>query len=88
MASVRTYTIIYVLLLALGTGKFVFFTFDDIFTYWMAMGGTLILALTKSLLIAGFYQHLLHEPRSISYMMAVAVFMVFLLTVAAGFSIQ
>ncbi|WP_255168091.1 cytochrome C oxidase subunit IV family protein [Natrononativus amylolyticus] len=88
MASVRTYTIIYVVLLVLGTSKFIFFTFDDIFTYWMAMGGTLFLALVKSLLIAAYYQHLLHEPRSITYMMLIAVFMVVLLTVAAGFSIQ
>ncbi len=88
MASVRTYAIIYVVLLALGTGKFIFFTFDDVFTYEMAMGGTMILAVTKSLLIAGYYQHLVEEPRSITYMMSIAVFMVFLLTIAAGYSIQ
>lgn len=88
MASVRTYSIIYVVLLVLGTSKFIFFTFDDIFTYWMAMGGTLVLAVVKSLLIAGYYQHLLHEPRAISYIMGIGVFMVFLLTIAAGFSIQ
>ncbi|MFC4438005.1 MULTISPECIES: cytochrome C oxidase subunit IV family protein [Natrialbaceae] len=88
MADVRLYTLIYVVLLVLGTGKFVFFHFDETFTYTMAMGGTIILAITKSLLIAGFYQHLIEEPRAISYMMAVAVFMVFLLTIAAGYSIQ
>ncbi|MCU4741557.1 cytochrome C oxidase subunit IV family protein [Halobacteria archaeon AArc-m2/3/4] len=88
MASVRTYTIIYVVLLVLGTGKFVFFSFDQYFTYWMAMGGTLILAIIKSALIMGYYQHLFHEPRSISYLMGIAVFMVFLLTIAAGYSIQ
>ncbi|MXV62181.1 hypothetical protein GS429_08930 [Natronorubrum sp. JWXQ-INN-674] len=88
MADVRTYTLIYVVLLALGTGKFVFFTFDDIFTYQMAMAGTIILAVAKSLLIAGYYQHLLEEPRAITYMMGIAVFMVFLLTIAAGYSIQ
>ncbi|WP_290818318.1 cytochrome C oxidase subunit IV family protein [Halovivax sp.] len=86
MTSVRTYTIIYVVLLALGTGKFLFFTFD--FPYAWAMGGTMLLAVIKSLLIAGYYQHLVDEPRSISYMMAIAVFMVFLLTIAAGYSIQ
>ena len=88
MTSVRTYGIIYVVLLVLGTAKFVFFTFDEVFTHSMAMGGTIILAIVKSLLIAGFYQHLVDEPRSISYMMATAVFMVFLLTIAAGYSIQ
>lgn len=86
MASVRTYTIIYVMLLALGTGKFLFFELG--FPYEVAIGGTLVLAVTKSLLIAGYYQHLIEEPRSIAYMMATAVFMVFLLVVAAGYSIQ
>ena len=86
MTSVRTYTIIYVILLALGTGKFLFFTFD--FDYAVAMGGTMILAVAKSLLIAGYYQHLVDEPRSISYVMLLAVFMVFLLVIAAGYSIQ
>ena len=88
MADVRTYTLIYVALLALGTGKFVFFHFEGIFTYQMAIGGTILLALTKTFLIAGYFQHLREEPRSISYMMATAVFMVFLLTIAAGYSIQ
>ncbi|APW99101.1 hypothetical protein CHINAEXTREME_15540 [Halobiforma lacisalsi AJ5] len=88
MAEIRTYALIYVALLLLGTGKFVFFEFDQYFTYTMAMGGTILLAVTKSLLIAGFYQHLVEEPRSITYMMGVAVFMVFLLAVAAGYSIQ
>lgn len=87
MASVRTYTLIYVALLLLATGKFVFFEFD-FFTYTMAIGGTLILAVIKTSLIAGYFQHLVHEPRSITYLMLTAVFMVFLLTIAAGYSIQ
>ncbi|MCU4924732.1 cytochrome C oxidase subunit IV family protein [Halobacteria archaeon AArc-dxtr1] len=88
MSSVRTYTIIYVVLLVLGTAKFVFFMDELNLAYEIAIGATLLLAVAKSLLIAGFYQHLIEEPRSITYMMATAVFMVFLLTVAAGFSIQ
>ena len=88
MASVRTYAIIYVVLLVLGTSKFIFFELDQIFTYQMALGATILLAIAKSLLIAGYYQHLIEEPRSITYMMTIAVFMVFLLTIAAGYSIQ
>ncbi|MCU4752860.1 cytochrome C oxidase subunit IV family protein [Halobacteria archaeon AArc-curdl1] len=86
MSSVRTYTLIYVLLLTLGTAKFVFFELP--FSYEFALTATIILAVIKSLLIAGWFQHLVDEPRSITYMMLVAVFMVFLLTIAAGFSIQ
>ena len=87
MADIRTYTLIYIALVALATGKFVFFHFDA-FDYQMAVIGTLILAVIKVGLIAGYFQHLKEEPRSISYMMATAVFMVFLLTIAAGYSIQ
>ncbi|RKD94730.1 cytochrome C oxidase subunit IV family protein [Halopiger aswanensis] len=87
MADIRTYTLIYVALVALATGKFVFFHFD-FFTYGMAMAGTMALIVAKSLLIAGYYQHLVEEPRAITYMMGTAVFMVFLLTIAAGYSIQ
>ena len=86
MADVRTYTLIYVVLLVLGTAKFVFFEIN-IPEQW-AIGATMILAVIKSMLIAGYYQHLREEPRSITYMMLVAVFMVFLLTIAAGYSIQ
>ncbi|AFZ71401.1 cytochrome C oxidase subunit IV family protein [Natronobacterium gregoryi] len=86
MADVRTYTLIYLVLLVLGTGKFVFFTFD--FAYATAMGGTVLLAVIKSVLIAAYYQHLIEEPRPVTYMMGLALFMVFLLTVAAGYSIQ
>lgn len=88
MAEVRTYTLIYVALLLLGTSKFIFFSFPEVISYQLALGGTIILAITKALLIAGFFQHLIEEPRSITYMMATAVFMVFLLTIAAGYSIQ
>lgn len=88
MASVRTYVLIYVALLALATGKFVFFEFDQYFTYWMAMGGTMILAVMKTSLIVGYFQHLIDEPRSLTYLMLSALFGVVLLIMAAGFSIQ
>ncbi|ELZ17378.1 hypothetical protein C477_12903 [Haloterrigena salina JCM 13891] len=87
MADIRKYTLIYIALVALATGKFVFFHVEAI-KYQMALIGTIILAIIKVGLIAGYFQHLKEEPRSISYMMATAVFMVFLLTIAAGYSIQ
>ncbi|WP_049927319.1 cytochrome C oxidase subunit IV family protein [Halopiger goleimassiliensis] len=87
MADVRTYTLIYVALLLLGTGKFVFFEAPMI-GYQTALAATFVLAIIKVLLIAGYYQHLREEPRSVTYMMVTALFMVLLLTVAAGYSIQ
>ncbi len=88
MASIRTYSLVYVALLLLATGKFVFFSFPDIFSYEIAIIGTMILAAIKVSLIAGYFQHLKDEPRSITYLMLTAAFMVVLLTLAAGYSIQ
>ncbi|MFC6767257.1 cytochrome C oxidase subunit IV family protein [Natrinema soli] len=88
MASIRNYALIYVALILLATGKFVFFHFPEIFTYELAVGGTMILAGIKVSMIAGYFQHLKDEPRSITYLMLTALFMVVLLTLAAGYSIQ
>lgn len=86
MSSIRSYTLIYVVLLVLATAKFVFHGMgldESVF-----VGIIVVLAVMKSLIIAGYFQHLIDEPRSITYMMGTAVFMVFLLVAAAGYSIQ
>ncbi|QCW02850.1 cytochrome C oxidase subunit IV family protein [Natrinema pallidum] len=88
MASIRTYSLIYVALLLLATGKFAFFHFPEIFNEQVAIAGTMVLAVIKVSLIAGYFQHLKDEPRSVTYMMLTALFMVLLLTLAAGYSIQ
>lgn len=88
MASVRTYAIIYVVLLLIGTIQFIAFEGGTDLTYEMAMAGVIVLSVAKAGIIMGYYQHLLHEPRSITYLMVGAIFMVFLLTLAAGYSIQ
>lgn len=94
MASVRTYTIVYIALMVLGTSKVIFSEFKGAFEmvgidpYWGSMGGILVLAVLKAGLIMGFYMHLREEPRSIAYVIGAGFFGVFLLTAAAGFSIQ
>lgn len=84
MASVKLYTAIYVALLVLATSKVVFF---QVFDYWDAVTATMGAALVKTTLIAGYFQHLRFEPRSLTYLMGMGVFAVFLLTVAAAYSI-
>lgn len=86
MTSVRTYTIIYIALLVLGTAKFLFFELP--FDETTAITATMVLAVVKSGLIAAYYQHLIEEPRIITYIVVTALFMVLLLTIAAGYSIQ
>lgn len=84
MASARNYVIVYVLLLALGISKVIFFEFLG---YWEAMSATFLTATAKTLLIAGYFQHLRHEPRSLTYLMLTGLFMVLLLAGAATFSV-
>ncbi|MGM0604981.1 MAG: cytochrome C oxidase subunit IV family protein [Halobacteriota archaeon] len=84
MASVKFYTLIYVALIALASGKFLFFEFFD---YWVAVGGTIGLAIGKTMLIVGYFQHLRSEPRSLSYLMALSLALVLLLVSAASYSI-
>ncbi|WP_049907419.1 cytochrome C oxidase subunit IV family protein [Halovivax asiaticus] len=86
MSSIRTYTVVYILLMVLATAKVGF--------HGLGLGNTafigiiLVLATVKILLIAGYFQHLIEEPRSITYMMLTSLFMVLLLVAAAGYSIQ
>lgn len=84
MASVRWYTIVYVALVTLAVGKFVFF---ELFDYWIAMSLTLAAAVIKTTLIAGYYQHLRTEPRSVTYLVLTGLGAVLLLAMAASFSI-
>lgn len=84
MASVRLYVLIYVLLMALAASKFLFFQFFD---YEAAVTGTLGAASLKTILIAGFYQHLVDEPRSLTRLMLLTLFLFLLLMSAASYSI-
>lgn len=84
MASIKLYAIIYVMLLVLALSKYVYFQFFD---YWDAMALTLISATMKTGLIAGYYQHLRYEPRSLSVLMAMALGGVLLLAMAASYSV-
>ncbi len=84
MASARNYVLIYLLLLTLAVSKVIFF---ELFGYWEALSATFLAATAKILLIAGYFQHLRHEPRSLTYLMATGLFMVLLLAGAATFSV-
>lgn len=84
MTSVRLYTLIYVMLVTLAVSKVLFFEFFD---YWTAIVLTLGAASLKTTLIAGFFQHLRYEPRSLTYLMLTALSAVLLLAIAASYSI-
>lgn len=82
--SIRFYGLIYVALIALATLKVIF---ERTFDYWIAVGGIMVLATMKTLLIVGYYQHLRWERRSLSGLMALALVLFLLLMVAASFSV-
>ena len=90
MASdhLKLYTAIYVALLVLAASKFVFFEFDQFFTYGQAFAGTMVAAAIKSVLIVAYFQHLRWENRSLTYLMSLALALALLLMAAAAYSIS
>lgn len=85
--SVKLYTAIYVALVVLAFLNFVFFEFGDFFTYRQAFAGTMIVGMVKTVLIVAYFQHLRWENRSLTYLMTLALALVFLLMAAATYSI-
>ena len=86
MTSVRFYALVYVALMALASLKVAFFEIPAI-SYNTALALTMIAAVMKTSLIAGYFMHLRSEPRSVSYVMLSGLFAVLLVTFAAAFSI-
>ena len=55
--------------------------------YLLGFGLIIALSFVKALVVAGYYQHLVWEPRSISYLMGIGLLAVLALTFAASYSI-
>lgn len=89
MTNLRFYTVVYVALMALATLKVAFFEAEKfgLISYNAAFGLTVVAAMIKTGMIAGYFQHLKWEPRSITYLVLMALFGVLLLSFAATFSI-
>ncbi|WP_123621349.1 cytochrome C oxidase subunit IV family protein [Halorubrum sp. CSM-61] len=87
--SLKLYTAIYVALLIAAALNFVLFEADFLnFTYAQALGGTMVIATVKTLLIVAYFQHLRWENRSLTYVMALALALTMLLMAAATYSIS
>ena len=88
MVSTRFYTAIYVVLFVLATLQVVVEEIGWLEeAYWLAFALIMVLSLVKALVVAGYYQHLRFEPRSVSGLMAGALLVVLALTAAAAYSI-
>jgi cytochrome c oxidase subunit 4 len=55
--------------------------------YWTIFAVIMVLSTIKAVVVAGWYQHLRYEPRSVTYMMASGLLAVVALTTAAAYSI-
>ena len=85
MTSTKLYAVIYVVLFVMATAQ-VLVEFAGL-SYWLAFWLILALSAVKALLVAGYYQHLLFEPRSVTYLMVGGLVAALGLTLAAAYSI-
>ena len=88
MASTKLYTIIFVVLAVMTTIQ-AYIEFSGFLGqyYWPAFGILLGIAFVKAVIVAGYFQHLRSEPRSITYIYAAGLLAALALTVAASYSI-
>ncbi|QLG28226.1 cytochrome C oxidase subunit IV family protein [Halorarum halophilum] len=87
MTSTKLYTAIYVVLFVLATLQVLIEQFEG-FTYWTAFAIIMVVSTAKAIVVAGYYQHLRSEPRSVSYVMLGGLLAALALTVAASYSIM
>jgi cytochrome c oxidase subunit 4 len=88
MANTRLYTLIFVALFVLATAQVAVEMMGFVENaYWYAFGAILALSLLKAVAVAGYYQHLLYEPRSLSYLIGIGLLAALTLTIAASYSI-
>lgn len=88
MASTRLYTAIYVVLFVLATVQVLIERagFLEEF-YWEAFAVIMVLSAVKALFVAGYYQHLKFEPRSVTIVVLGGLVAALTLTAAAAYSI-
>ncbi|MFB6152961.1 MAG: cytochrome C oxidase subunit IV family protein [Halodesulfurarchaeum sp.] len=84
MVSLKLYAAIYVVLFASATAQ-VGVEFANL-SYWVAATIIIVLSFVKAGLVAGYYQHLRFEPRSLTYLMLMALGVVVALVSAATYS--
>lgn len=88
MARTRLYAAIFVALLAFSTTQ-ALLEFAGLLEayYWPTLAAIMVLSTVKALLVAGYFQHLRFEPRSVTYLMLGSLVIVLALTAGAAYSI-
>lgn len=85
MTRLKLYTAIYVVLFVSATVQVL--VEQAGLAYGTAFAVILVLSFVKAVIVAGYYQHLRWEPRSITYLIAMGLSAALALTVAATYSI-
>jgi cytochrome c oxidase subunit 4 len=86
MSRLKLYSVIYVVLFVSAT--FQVLVEQAGLEYVTAFSAIMVLSFVKAVLVAGYYQHLRWEPRSITYLIGVGLVAALALTVAATYSIS
>ncbi|GAB7092856.1 hypothetical protein JCM30237_00080 [Halolamina litorea] len=89
MARTKLYTGIYVALFVIATLQVVVertALMEE--AYVIALALITVLSVIKAVVVAGYFQHLVWEPRSVTYVMLLGFVGFLALTVAASYSIQ
>ena len=88
MPNTKLYAAIYVVLFVFATVQVAVESTGLVDSaYWLAFGVIIVLSLVKAVLVAGYYQHLRFEPRSITALIATGLAAALALTFAAAYSI-
>ncbi|WP_436901913.1 cytochrome C oxidase subunit IV family protein [Halovenus halobia] len=87
MANIKLYGIIFVVLGMISTTQFLVESFLPDGLYWVGLVAILALSTGKAIAVAGYYMHLVEEPRSITYLALSGVLCVVALTAGAGYSV-
>ena len=88
MASLKLYTAIYVVLFVVATAQAAIEAIGLLeAAYWAAFALIMVLSLAKAVFVAGYYQHLRFEPRSVTYLVLGSSIVVLALTAGAAYSI-
>lgn len=87
MANIKLYTIIFAVLMVISTVQFGLEMFLLEEAYWIGLGIILVLSTAKAVTVAGWYMHMIEEPRSITYLALAGVLGVLALTAGAAYSI-
>ena len=88
MTSIRTYTLIFGALMVVSTVQAVIEELE-LFGDQVLLALLVILGLSviKAVTVAGWYMHLVEEPRSVTYLALSGVLCVVALTAGAGYSV-